>query len=212
MSHPVRYSNSKSLLLAELEEKQGNSLLPLRIYVHSDKRGFKRLYLLDYFQRIFIFFEDPKASLIGQVFGVFMMCVIILNLIIFIISSLAQFQTQPDSCVAPSCDNHPTLCPDKVVCKPIEVSWTKEVELACVILFTIEYLARMLIVAHMPPRLADVMQKRRRKCKHGFHVYNKSALSKDELFAYVKAVLDEAESEGSTFARESKRRNGDEKR
>lgn len=211
MTHPVRYSNDKSLLLCELEERQGSTLIPQRVYVHSDKKGFKRLYLLDFFQRIFMFFEDPKASSLGQMFGIFMMSVIILNLIIFIISSLAQFQTQPDSCDAPSCDNHPTLCPGTIICKPEEASWTKDIELACVILFTIEYLARMLVVAHMPPRLADVMMKKKKKNATMASIFTTNRpSSKDELFAYVKAVLEEAESEGSAFARASKRRSNGE--
>ena len=66
MSHPVRYTNDKSSLLDEIESKQGATYFPASIYVHTDKRGFKRLYILDYAQRYFIFFEDPKTSLLGN--------------------------------------------------------------------------------------------------------------------------------------------------
>lgn len=197
-------------MLKELEDKQGTALFPLRVYVHSDNKGFKRLYLLDIFQRIFIFFEDPKASIIGQFIGLGMLSVIVLNLIIFIISSLPTFQTQPETCESPACNDHDVLCPNTVVCEPVEVSWTKEVEVVCVILFTVEYLSRMLLVYHMPPRLADVLMKKPKNNTTMSSIFTTNRpSSKDELFAYVKAVLEETESEGSAFARAAKRTNGE---
>jgi voltage-gated potassium channel Kch len=185
-------------MLAKVEMEQGKCLLPSKVYVHTDKKGFKRLYVLGIIQRIFMFFEDPKSSLIGQFFGLGMLAVIVLNLIIFIISSLDTFKYQPDTCDAPACDNHATLCPGTTICEPTAVAWTQSVELVCVILFTVEYLARMLLVWSVPPRLSDVLMKKKKKNVTMSSIFTTNRpSSKDELFAYVKAVLEESEAESA---------------
>ena len=129
-----------------------------------------------------------------------MLAVIVLNLIIFIISTLARFNYQPDTCESPACNNDSALCDGRVVCAPVPEEWTGKVELVCVILFTIEYLSRLLLVWKMPPRLADVLKKKRRKRSNhglsGIFTTNRPS-SKDELFAYAKSVLEDCVAESA---------------
>lgn len=196
MSHPVRYSNEKSALLKAIEERQGTNLLPGRIYVHTDDKGFKRLYILNFLQRVFMFFEDPKASRVGTMFGTLMLIVIVLNLIVFILSSLPGFQYQPDSCTEPVCENDSTLCANKTVCEPVPADWTVTVELICVIIFSIEYGFRILLVYNVPPRLCDVLVQKKKKSATMAAIFTTNRpSSKDELFAYAKGVLQETSNE-----------------
>ena len=129
----LRFNNDRSSLFKELEEKQGKSYLPGVVYVHTDKKGFKRIYMLNLLQRIFIFFEDPKFCYIGNYFGSFMLFTIVTNLVVFIVSSLDQFKYTPDTCTSPACHDG-LLCPGKIVCEPVADEWTRTAELICVII------------------------------------------------------------------------------
>ena len=203
----LRYSNEQSAqILKDIEAKQGNSWLPRGVYLHTDKKGFKRIFMLSRLQRIFIFFEDPNFSFIGHIFGTFMMIVIVLNLIVFIISSLPTFNAQPSTCSIPACDHDPVLCPDKMVCEPEVESWTSVVETTCVIIFTIEYLARVLIVGIMPPRLSGIMHKKKEtkdemeaNSEDLFTIRDPTKSTKDQLFGFIKIVLQNSEKEAEKF-------------
>ena len=60
---PLRYNNEQSAqVLKDIEAVQGNSWLPRSVYLHTDKKGFKRLYMLSPLQRVFMFYEDPNFS------------------------------------------------------------------------------------------------------------------------------------------------------
>eukprot|EP00605_Chrysophyceae_sp_TOSAG23-4_P000825 GSChrysophyteH1.ASY1.ANO1.915.1 assembled CDS len=202
----VRYSNDKSVAIRELEEKQGSTYLPGDIYIHTDKKGFKRLYILNTVQRIFMFFEDPKFSKLGNLFGSFMMIVIVFNLIVFIISSLDNFKYRPEKCTNPVCNNDPVLCPNKMICEPIPQQWTRYAETFCVTIFSIDYLARVLLVWSIPPRLANVLIKPKKKEQNLSALFTSNKPSaKDELFAHIKLALSETEHESHKLIRTSHR-------
>ena len=59
---------------------------------------------------------------------------------------------QPDSCDDPVCDNDIDLCPGRVVCEPIPPGWFQWLEMACVIVFTLDYLVRVGTCAFVPAR------------------------------------------------------------
>jgi hypothetical protein len=185
-----KYNNERSSQLKELESKQGTTYFPGNIFVHTDNKGFKRLYLLNAWQRIFMFFEDPKLSICGSWFGSIMLVVIGFNLIVFIVSTLPEFKETPTTCANPACNYDMKLCPNKVVCEPEPLKWTQTAELICVIVFTIEYLSRIILVSAMPPRLANILLsvKKKESAMGAIFTTNKPS-AKDELFAYAKLRL-----------------------
>jgi hypothetical protein len=57
---------------------------------------------------------------------------------------LLFFRIRPATCSNPVCDNNPNLCPDRIVCEPIESSTIAQVENAVLYVFFIEYSIRLL--------------------------------------------------------------------
>ena len=199
----VRYDNDKNQLLINLETEQGASFFPSKIYVHTDKKGFKRLYILNKMHRTFMFFEDPKFSVLGQYFGTFMLGVIVFNLIVFIISSMDQFKVSPETCLQPACNDDAKLCPGIMICEPEAMKWTGTVELICVVIFTLEYLARLSLVWSVPPRLSDILVRPKRSELSMSTIFTSHEPSKkDELFAHIKLSLTESEAEQAALMRQ----------
>jgi len=178
----------------EMENKQGQCWLPSNIYIHTDKKGFKRLYVLSLAQRVFMFFEDPKFCILGSYFVTFMLLIITFNLFTFIASTLPAFNYSPTDCLNPACDHGP-LCPNTKVCEPVAKEWTAVVEFSCVIVFTVEYGIRMLIVWTVPPRLSNTLKKAKKNNEHQMNSLftTNEPTVKDELFAHVKLALSESE-------------------
>lgn len=127
------------------------------IIIHEDATGIKYLYKLNLTQRFFLTVEDPNLSYFGSAIGFFMLAVILLSCIFYVISSLNVFKYVPTSCSEPICMNDATMCPNRMVCEPVEVDWISTVELICVVIFTVEYGTRMLLVWSMPPRLSQTL-------------------------------------------------------
>ena len=193
---PVRYKNDKNLLLKSLENDQGRTLFPKNVYVHTDEHGFKRVYILKLWHRVFMFFEDPKSSILGSYFGTFMLLVIAFNLTVFIISSLSAFKEVSSSCSVPACDHDPVLCSDRMICEPQPKPWTQTAEMVCVIIFTIEYVIRILLVWTIPPRLSDVLVRRKDTTILMNNLFtSKKPCAKEELFAHIKAALGQTQAE-----------------
>ena len=185
-----------------MENRQGLCWLPSNIYVHTDKKGFKRLYVLSLAQRVFMFFEDPKFCILGSYFVTFMLLIITFNLFTFIASTLPAVNYSPTDCLNPACDHGP-LCPNTKVCEPVAKEWTAVVEFSCVIVFTVEYGIRMLIVWTVPPRLSNTLKKAKKSNEHHMNslfTTNEPSV-KDELFAHVKLALSESELDSEMLIR-----------
>lgn len=61
----------------------------------------------------------------------------------------------PEECSNPVCDNDATLCPGEIICKPQPPGFFESIELACVVVFTVEYIARMATCWTVPKRFAE---------------------------------------------------------
>ena len=154
------------------------------IYNHITPSGEKRAYKLNIFQRVFVTLENPGSCQIGQNLSILMFSIIILSCIDYIIATLPQLNFQPETCDTPVC-SYDTECPNAVICEPIPPTWLNTVELACVILFSIEYGARMLLIGTVPPRLADLIPSHLSK----FKLENEMINDEQSLFNFTKRSL-----------------------
>mmetsp|Transcript_26681 Transcript_26681/g.58657 ORF Transcript_26681/g.58657 Transcript_26681/m.58657 type:complete len:760 (-) Transcript_26681:89-2368(-) len=82
-------------------------------------------------ERIHLTLEDPQASRLGRVTSIFILCAIFVSALSFILSTLPMMEEQ--------------LCD---ICEPepfAEFAW---IDTACVVIFTIEYLVRLVVAAY----------------------------------------------------------------
>ena len=63
----------------------------------------------------------------------------------------------PSSCPDPVCDNDPVLCPDSMICEPIPPFALEAIEIFCLVIFTMDYIPRLLLSPLMPPRLSRIL-------------------------------------------------------
>ena len=66
-------------------------------------------------------------------------------------------RVQPSRCPSPACDHNSQLCPDTVVCEPDNIAVFDAIDEATVIVFTVEYLSRLLLCWAVPARLAGLL-------------------------------------------------------
>lgn len=112
----------------------------------------KRTYSLSYFQRLYITMDDALSCKAAMAYSIFMAVIIVLGLFSLLFESVPTFQYKPSSCAKPACDNDPTYCPNGVICAPIPYPEFTNIDLACVIIFTIDLVIRSMIVCFMPSR------------------------------------------------------------
>lgn len=134
----------------------GWDMLPLYIPRSFEKRKNvftpPRVYDLNIFERAFVCLDDPSACIIGSNLSNIVMAVILLNLIIGIMLTIGPFRNEtPKSCTKPVCNNDPARCPGRVICEPVESSLLLLIDQACVIIFSIEYGLRSVLVWYMRP-------------------------------------------------------------
>lgn len=115
----------------------------------------EHVYRLNWYQKIFVTLEYPTSSKLGFLIGVVTQMVIVLNVITGIIASSPEVLKQPSSCTGSSvvCHNDAELCPDKLVCLPEAASVVDSIDIACFIIFAIDYLLRLLTSLFTPPRV-----------------------------------------------------------
>ena len=124
----------------------------------DEEGGEKRKYELTTLQRFFVTMHEPSSCIGAQWISNFVMAVILLNIIVNVMMTLPQYRRYPVSnCAAPACDNDATLCPGIVVCTPISEPWLTGIDDICVILFSIEYLMRIVTVWSVPVRLSNLL-------------------------------------------------------
>jgi hypothetical protein len=101
-------------------------------------------------RRVFLFFEDPDASQVGLVFSFLMVGVIILSIVNFLLTSMSGFVQsweENEKCKAAFDEGRPLVAAD---CEPVPKAFTDTIEMTCVLIFTVEYLFRVLTVWSMP--------------------------------------------------------------
>ena len=114
-------------------------------------------YELSLCQKIFMFLEDPDICILAGYYSYLMMITIAVSCVCFVMSSVETFKHSPSSCKSPACENDPTLCPNQTICEPIEDDYFFIFETVCVIIFTVDYILRMITVPFVPPRLSRIL-------------------------------------------------------
>lgn len=134
-------------------------LIPPSIFVLETPELFytKRIYDLSPIARFFVCLEDSMSCWLAYILFFVNVFIILLGLITFILASDKRYQYTPDTCDAPSCDNDAILCPGKIICEPHALKVFSDIDTACIIFFTVEYLLRMLTVWSSPGRLAGLV-------------------------------------------------------
>jgi hypothetical protein len=59
---------------------------------------------------------------------------------------------RPDTCENPACDDDPVLCPNKIICETVPPQWLSLIDVVCVLLFTTDYLIRIILAPFVPAR------------------------------------------------------------
>lgn len=112
------------------------------------------VYKLNIFQRIFVLLEHESSCRLGFFLSLCMTGAVLINVIGFIVS--AEMTSIPSSCSVPVCDNDPKLCPGRQVCEPVSPDVFGGLDDACIYVFTIDYLLRILTCWTVSPRLAGL--------------------------------------------------------
>ena len=113
------------------------------------------MYRLNWLQRYFVLWEHESSSRLSFILSVLMACTVLLSIVIFILGS-GSLIYYPSTCADPACNNDPILCPGKMICEPQQLPFFDTIDSACVFVFTIDYLSRMLTVWSVSPRLAGL--------------------------------------------------------
>ncbi len=116
----------------------------------------KHYYSLNYIQRFFVMLEQPNSCKLSVAVNWLIMLVTLLSVGIYIISTIPEVRSTPDTCDSPACDDHDTLCPGEEVCAPEPPQDFDPIETFCLYVFVVDYFTRVLLCATVPPRLAGI--------------------------------------------------------
>eukprot|EP00929_Paragymnodinium_shiwhaense_P097428 TRINITY_DN5910_c0_g1_i1.p1 TRINITY_DN5910_c0_g1~~TRINITY_DN5910_c0_g1_i1.p1 ORF type:complete len:881 (+),score=166.62 TRINITY_DN5910_c0_g1_i1:118-2760(+) len=89
-------------------------------------------------RRLFILLEDPNASKVGKWLSLGVIMTILVSTAVFIMESMPDFNETPSSCRVDFLTVQE--------CRPMPLSIFGAVELVCIIIFTVEYLGRVMTV------------------------------------------------------------------
>ena len=142
----------------------------------------KHIFQLNIFQRIFLTFDQPSRSQLGNYISLFNMATIITSCIAFVLSTSDRFMHAPSDCDDPACDDDPILCPGEKMCEPVEFDSFYTIETICVSIFTVDYVVRMAVVPWMPTRLARIMP------LHWDRKLNKNHIHPDPVYPWWKSL------------------------
>lgn len=97
--------------------------------------------------------DDPQSSKVAQIISVFVMCVIVFSCICFCLESMPQYQKVPDSCLDFLNTTHCEIAIARgqqllgcFNCPPVSQQFFLDAETSCIIIFSVEYLLRILCV------------------------------------------------------------------
>jgi len=94
-------------------------------------------------KRIFLLFDDSALSLLGRFVAILVMITILLSTVAFVMESMPEFREHPPECQRLKNAGLPLTIE---ACEPLPDDWLWSVEAACVAIFTIEYVVRILFV------------------------------------------------------------------
>lgn len=130
-------------------------------------------------QRCFILFEDASASWCGKMVAIFVMSVICLSTVSFMMETIPEYRQTPDECAERRAGG---LEPTVEACEPKPNAVFHQLEVVCIAIFTVEYLARVLSVHSVTDSVAGTAG--------GEHTENHSTTSGwARTFNYAKRPL-----------------------
>ncbi|CAE7731588.1 unnamed protein product [Symbiodinium sp. CCMP2592] len=100
---------------------------------------------------IFLVLDDPDNFLMGKVISAFVVATILLSTTSFILESMQSFAKRPDLCEALRAAGEPLTVE---ACEPASGPASAALGAACILVFTVEYLARLL-TCHAEPVLGE---------------------------------------------------------
>jgi len=126
-------------------------------FVKEDAYGNPRVFELDFFQRLFVTFDDAGASEVGKYANIVFLLAVVVATIFLVLSTVPTFKEEVTSCLIPACDNDPTLCPGRVICEPMPPDGFELIQKICAFIFCADYFTRVFLVWHVPARIANVL-------------------------------------------------------
>jgi len=119
------------------------ALFPILIDTLGSTRQ-RRERLLNLGRVLYCILNFPKINLAARYVTAFLVAAILLNAALVIMGSMPEFQYHPAACLEPLCtpDQPGALC-TQVVCAPVEKDEIVYMNVALVLVFTLEYLTRL---------------------------------------------------------------------
>lgn len=100
---------------------------------------------------IFVTLEHPRSSKMAWYISIALFLCILLNSVSFIASTVPSTWIRPDNCARPVCvPGTPGAVCTKIVCRPEENATLAQIELWTIVVFTIDYLLRLVSVPAVP--------------------------------------------------------------
>jgi hypothetical protein len=135
----------------------GESQMPTNLFVGSKyitetENGAEVEYHLNLAGRLYITFEDSKASITAFICCKLVLICILLSTVVGILGSIDAYQDQPTDCEDPTCVAGDALCPNSNVCAPEAIPVLETIETICLYIFTADYAVCILTCAFIPTR------------------------------------------------------------
>lgn len=126
-------------------------VIPPQVHVTLPS-GRKRYYNLTIFQRLFIVLEFSSSCSLAEWISRILSAMVLMNVVCIFAATERSCQHAPKHCFDPVCDHDPSSCPDSIICAPRPLPVFNTIDLACSIVYTIDFSLRMSLVAFMPTR------------------------------------------------------------
>lgn len=116
-----------------------------------------RDYELTKIQRFFVLLHEPSSCILAGWVSNIVLMVILVNVICNVYMTLPAHRQHPvENCLNPACSNT-DLCPGRIMCPPTTEPFLVRIDDICVIIFSIEYVARLSTIWTVPNRLASLV-------------------------------------------------------
>eukprot|EP00605_Chrysophyceae_sp_TOSAG23-4_P001173 GSChrysophyteH1.ASY1.ANO1.1281.1 assembled CDS len=107
-------------------------------------------------QRCFVLLQEPTSCILAGWVSNFVLLVILVNVICNVYMTLPAHRQHPvTDCVKPACSDS-QFCDGKVICPPTTDPFLVKIDDICVIIFSVEYFARLGLVSFVKSRLASL--------------------------------------------------------
>jgi len=116
----------------------------------------ERVYNLNIWQKIFIVADEPGSCFLAYIWSTIIMIITLLSCILYILGSIRELKVYTDQCSNPICSNDSLLCPNTIICEPIDHRFMTDMEKSCAVIFCLDYFLRIILCSIVPSRLASM--------------------------------------------------------